>query len=631
MEIIEITSSEDEADYAPPPPRVNKGKGKVAVNRRPYGLRISDATTEDSDSVISIHSEPGPSVVRSTSPMSIDQTLDVDPLAQVLDIVPDVDPNHAQELIERHRPNYGDKVVEAVLHALFEDRSYPKVTKKRKSAAPEPGPSKRARMEDAVDYTSTEREHRGGPYYADLAIEQLMLDYPTIRKPDLRRLLESNNGFYVPTFLWLKAQMERGVKVGDVLKAPRAVTKGKRCAREDIELEVEIEWLARQSRHSEPAVIPDEEAEEGEGIECGCCFSDYPFSKMVQCPEAHLFCSDCFKQYAETQLGGHDVKLVCMDQSGCKAPFPDSELKRLLSDKLWDLYERLKQRKDIEAAGLDNLEECPLCDYKCVIDNPDEKLFRCGNEETCGAVTCRQCKKADHLPKTCKEMEEDKHLDGRHAVEEAMTAALVRNCPKCTRAFMKEAGCNKMLCPNCNTLSCYICREIIKGYEHFNQNLPAGHPQQRKSSSSKCMLWDNVESRHADEVKAAAKLAQERYRAENPDVEEDDLHVDLPPNPPPPPAPAPYRGGGMYGMGVDDLFHYDIGFPPGMLARHMMRAMPPPAPVRPAVRAAPVYRAPLPAAAHPLYLDREGRRYHRAPPVLPPMPLPRPRRNVPRR
>ena len=29
--------------------------------------------------------------------------------------------------------------------------------------------------------------------------------------------------------------------------------------------------------------------------------------------------------------------------------------------------------------------------------------------------------------------------------------------------------CNKMSCPNCNTLSCYICRQVITGYEHFNQ------------------------------------------------------------------------------------------------------------------------------------------------------------------
>ena len=114
--------------------------------------------------------------------------------------------------------------------------------------------------------------------------------------------------------------------------------------------------------------------------------------KMVQCPEAHLFCTTCMMSYAETKLGEHDARIVCMDQSGCKLPFPESELRRFLTPKLLELYERVKQRKEIEAAGLEGLEECPHCDYKVVIENDQEKLFRCQNED-CMAVTCRQCKK----------------------------------------------------------------------------------------------------------------------------------------------------------------------------------------------------------------------------------------------
>ena len=113
---------------------------------------------------------------------------------------------------------------------------------------------------------------------------------------------------------------------------------------------------------------------------------------MIQCPEAHLFCTSCMVSYASTLLGEHNPNIVCMDQSGCKLLFPESELRRFLSPKLLELYERVKQRKDIEAAGLENLEECPFCEYKCVIDNEMEKLFRCENAE-CGAVTCRTCKK----------------------------------------------------------------------------------------------------------------------------------------------------------------------------------------------------------------------------------------------
>ena len=105
---------------------------------------------------------------------------------------------------------------------------------------------------------------------------------------------------------------------------------------------------------------------------------------MIQCPEAHLFCTACMMTYAETKLGEHDARIVCMDQSGCKLPFQDSELWRFLTPKLLELYERIKQRKEIE--------ECPFCDHKVVIENEQERLSLSENE-ACSAVTCRQCKK----------------------------------------------------------------------------------------------------------------------------------------------------------------------------------------------------------------------------------------------
>lgn len=117
---------------------------------------------------------------------------------------------------------------------------------------------------------------------------------------------------------------------------------------------------------------------------------------MVQCPDCHLFCSSCMTSYASNLLGSHDPAIICMDQSGCKLVFPESELRRFLTPKLFTLYLRVKQRKEIEAAGLENLEECPCCEYKVVIENDEEKLFRCENVD-CGAVSCRECKKPVRL------------------------------------------------------------------------------------------------------------------------------------------------------------------------------------------------------------------------------------------
>jgi len=83
-----------------------------------------------------------------------------------------------------------------------------------------------------------------------------------------------------------------------------------------------------------------------------------------------------------------------MDLSGCKVAFPDSELRRVLPEKLFELLEHIRQRRDIELAGLEGLEECPFCDYKVVmdVDFQTDKLLKCQNEE-CGKVSCRKCKK----------------------------------------------------------------------------------------------------------------------------------------------------------------------------------------------------------------------------------------------
>jgi len=114
--------------------------------------------------------------------------------------------------------------------------------------------------------------------------------------------------------------------------------------------------------------------------------------EMIQCSEGHLFCLECMVAYASNLLGERNFKIVCMDQSGCSQPFPESELKRFLTPNLLSLYWKVRQAKEVEMAALDGLEECSQCEYKAVMDNRWERVFMCQTKE-CGAVTCRDCKK----------------------------------------------------------------------------------------------------------------------------------------------------------------------------------------------------------------------------------------------
>lgn len=177
---------------------------------------------------------------------------------------------------------------------------------------------------------------------------------------------------------------------------------------------------------------------------------------MVGCMEGHLFCRQCVTSFAESKLGEQQTvsclgvlngltpkNITCMDTSGCQAVFSEVVLAEVVGERTMSLYHRLRQMKDLEMAAIDGLESCPHCPFALVIDNPDEKLFRCLNP-SCLKVTCRKCKRADHIPRRCEEVEAAFKLDKRHTIEEAMSAALMRRCPKCAKAYLKESGCNKI-------------------------------------------------------------------------------------------------------------------------------------------------------------------------------------------
>lgn len=94
-----------------------------------------------------------------------------------------------------------------------------------------------------------------------------------------------------------------------------------------------------------------------------------------------------------------------------------------------------------------------------------------------------------------------------------MTEAVIRKCPnpKCNKRFFKEEGCNKMKCPSCKTLSCYICREALDNkapYLHFCRT-----PHCQHKSCAKCVLFSDAKEddrRARREVAQAALLAAQK-------------------------------------------------------------------------------------------------------------------------
>ncbi|MCJ1478543.1 hypothetical protein MMC13_007223 [Lambiella insularis] len=80
--------------------------------------------------------------------------------------------------------------------------------------------------------------------------------------------------------------------------------------------------------------------------------------------------------------------------------------------------------------------------------------FKC-RSPSCHRTSCLKCHKSWVDPHIC---HESATLSLRTTVEAARTAALKRTCPRCGLGFVKDSGCNKMVCV-CGYTMCYICRQ----------------------------------------------------------------------------------------------------------------------------------------------------------------------------
>ncbi|KAF5294533.1 hypothetical protein FQR65_LT10725 [Abscondita terminalis] len=229
---------------------------------------------------------------------------------------------------------------------------------------------------------------------------------------------------------------------------------------------------------------------------CSCCFDDEVMPKNIFCCENGCsFCKFCIAKGVEVAFGEGKVDFACL--TNCSAYFSFQVLQAVLKPKVFSTITLKKQVQEVKAAGIEDLETCPFCDFVTIPDRQD-KLFRCLNP-TCMKESCRQCKEPSHVPLRCDEIEKDNEVKNRTYIENKMTEALLRTCYKCSTKFVKEDGCNKMTCP-CGALMCYICGQPVKDYTHFN-GLGG-------SNTELCPLYSDTNELHKNAVLEGARKAK---------------------------------------------------------------------------------------------------------------------------
>ena len=233
---------------------------------------------------------------------------------------------------------------------------------------------------------------------------------------------------------------------------------------------------------------------------CGCCWNQFLDEDMAQCSNGHLFCRKCLIDHIETLVGEgrSDLRCLSVEEEECNGCVPMSELERVVPVRTLERLFATETENAVINSDVQGLVKCHHCGIRIEVDGSG--IMRCPE---CGSETCTGCGQAGHKGMSC---EEFAGLDKNRLVEDKMSEAVIRTCPRCDARFMKEEGCNKMECPRCHTWICYLCRKEIPkdvGYAHF-WRYPGPCPPDR------CPLWVRNDTLHRIE----AVQAQERTQSD---------------------------------------------------------------------------------------------------------------------
>ena len=408
-----VTEDEDDSQFKVlepgRPTKAEKGKARMEV------VELSDSEDEVMLLLPAL-------AKRFPSPSPLPEDPEEAALATILSVFPDALPSHVLDLLRA--PEYDENpgtVVDGMLGG-----SYAKVAVGRKRPREEDD-EEEVRMDclDVKQRKTADVQYKKAAYVLFLVpllpadrrrrIEQLHIDYDLVGSAQIKAAFKSHGLFYTPTYLFLRGE-KKGGRIGEPLTKARPLKKLKEG--EEVvspELEREKVWLRERLRasfkfglrgrtdgSSSQGAGGEQAGEKGEGAGDkgrgggtadrvrmllwglllrldGCAVLSALFvvaesPRAVQCPDAHLFCKECAKGNADSQIGlrqyvrlpltpSQSLKttlqtLPCMAED-CNAQFTQTEAAKFLPETSLALLQKIKQEVEIDHAELEGLEKCP--------------------------------------------------------------------------------------------------------------------------------------------------------------------------------------------------------------------------------------------------------------------------------
>ena len=222
-------------------------------------------------------------------------------------------------------------------------------------------------------------------------------------------------------------------------------------------LKFKIPFNIRKSERKTQAIVQDKINID----HCAICLGEIQEKYTLICGD--FFCRECIYEKIKNILKNISEfdKIRCPI---CKEPIEAQSLKRLLNDKEFEFYEKIKMR--IEGLKNKNLIPCPYPDCEGFADKAIEhknKIYVCQNNH----YFCEKCMESlnpnlifPNKKHTCKNSTE-KALTLKY-FRLKKTKNQIKKCPNCDCWVQKEQdSCNNVICSNiwCNFEFCWICRQ----------------------------------------------------------------------------------------------------------------------------------------------------------------------------
>lgn len=227
---------------------------------------------------------------------------------------------------------------------------------------------------------------------------------------------------------------------------------------------------------------------------CFDCMSGKHAFRFIPCE--HAFCNNCVTNYFSVLIDEGNVNNLICPEDKCDSEALPQQVKKCLSDSLYERYERLLLQRAIDT--IDNIVFCPRswCGTP-VLFGAEEDYDECPK---CHYVFCRMCKKASHGVNPCaldenamekiREVYRNGSSTERAALEKQYGSKTIKfiieelsskewlqdnskKCPNCKAHIQKSSGCNKMQCWKCRKSFCWLCNKVLNSvtpYEHFSDS-----------------------------------------------------------------------------------------------------------------------------------------------------------------